>query len=396
MNIVIISEFCEDFSKSDNDRFFYLMRMLLPEHRTELIASSFHHTGKRQRKETADPWPQYRITFIDEPGYPKNVCLKRFQSHYIWGRHLIRYLKSLEKPDVVYCAVPSLSGPSRVAKYCRKNGIRFIVDVQDLWPEAFEMVLRIPLVSRIIFAPFRMLANGIYRRADHICAVSEAYCAKAAGVNRQSKGTTAVYLGTELDTFDRYAAGTPILEKAEGEIWLTYCGTLGSSYDILGVIDALALLHDPRLKFVVIGNGPQMEEFEAYAREKAVNAVFTGRVQYDQMCSLLRISDMVVNPIVHGSPASIINKHADYAACGLPVLNTQESPEYRQLVDEYRMGFNCANGDPKDLADKLRKLADDPAMRKTMGAGARRCAEERFDRKHTYRQLVKAICGEGE
>ena len=31
MDIVIISEFCEDFSQTDNDRFFYLAKMLANE-----------------------------------------------------------------------------------------------------------------------------------------------------------------------------------------------------------------------------------------------------------------------------------------------------------------------------------------------------------------------------
>lgn len=399
MDVVIVAEFCGDFSRNDNVRFLYIARMLSGmaggaslnggDIDVEIVTSSFHHATKRHRRRPVAQWP-FKITFIEEPGYPRNVCLRRFQSHFIWGRSAFEYIKSREKkPDVIYCAVPSLTGPNLIAKYCEREGIRFIIDVQDLWPEAFQMVLDIPVVSSIIFMPFRMLANGIYKRADSICAVSDTYCRRAKRANRKVSHTTTVYLGTELATFDRNAAGKPIIEKKEGEVWLAYCGTLGSSYDLKVVIDALAIVSDSRVRFIVMGDGPQKNEFKAYAEEKDVKAMFVGMVRYDEMCSLLSECDIAVNPIVHMAAQSIINKHADYAAAGLPVLNTQESEEYRKLVENYQMGFNCKNGDSNELARKLVALVNDEVLRRKMGSNARKCAEERFDRAKTYKLLEK-------
>lgn len=49
MDIVIISEFCEDFSITDNDRFLYLAKMLVrnsDDNKVEIVTSSFRHTTK--------------------------------------------------------------------------------------------------------------------------------------------------------------------------------------------------------------------------------------------------------------------------------------------------------------------------------------------------------------
>ena len=303
--------------------------------------------------------------------------------------------KREKKPDVVHCAIPSLTAPNLVAKYCEKNHIRFVIDVQDLWPEAFQMVLNVPVVSNIFFSPFKALANMIYKRADAICAVSDTYCQRAARVNKKIRETTTVYLGTELSTFDRYAAENPILEKETDEVWLAYCGTLGNSYDLICVIDALAKLSNPKFRFIVMGDGPRKEEFEAYAKEKSVNATFVGRLQYNAMCSLLSACDITVNPISHMAAQSIINKHADYAASGKPVVSTQESDEYRKLIEDYHMGFNCKNNDSNDLAEKLRLLVDDQSLRLEMGKNARKCAEERFDRGAAYKLLEIQILTNG-
>ncbi len=391
-DIVIIANFCRDFSETDNGRFMYLCKELSKENNVEIITSDFSHTKKCHKDPLVHNWP-FKITFLHDPGYKKNISIKRFASHRKWGKNLKKYLKERKKPDVIYCAVPSLTGPLAAAKYCEKNGIKFIIDVQDLWPEAFKMVLHIPVVSNIIFAPFNWLANGIYKRADEIVAVSDTYVNRAISVNKRVASGHSVFLGTQLETFDAYAKGNPV-EKPNDELWLGYCGTLGASYDLTCVIDALAILKEKNIyapKFMVMGDGPRKSEFEEYAVKKGVDAVFTGRLSYDEMCGRLCACDIVVNPITRGAAQSIINKHSDYAACGLPILNTQESEEYSSLVKQYEMGYNCNNNDAADLAEKMIFFIQNPEERRKMGENARRCAEEKFDRKHTYIEILDLI-----
>lgn len=390
MDIVIISEFTSTFSVTDNDRFLYLVKKMCDDHQVEIVTSDFCHEKKQHRNRTEAEWP-FDITFLHEDGYPRNVCLKRFYSHIRWGINVEKYLKKRKKPDVVYCAVPSLSGPNRVAKYCEKNGIRFIIDVQDLWPEAYKMVLHIPVISDVLFAPFTWLANGIYKRADDIVAVSETYANRALEKNTKCTSAHAVYLGTDLNTFDQNAREGKKREKPAGETWLGYCGTLGSSYDLTVVFKAMELLNEKTLKFIVMGDGPRLEEFKAYAQQKNLPVFFAGRLPYNDMCALLNECDVVVNPITGGAAQSIINKHADYVASGKPVINTQESAEYRRLVSDYHMGINCDNGNAQQIADAIVYLLKHPEEKMTMGSNARKCAEERFDRAKAYCEIIDLL-----
>ena len=392
MDILILADFLGPLDGTFNSRFLYLGDMLAKEHEVEIVTSDFDHGAKAYFDYEIEKH-DFKITMLHEGAYPTNVCLQRFYGHYVWGRNVRKYLAGRKKPDVIFCAIPTLKASYEAAKYCEKNGVRFVIDIQDLWPEAFQMVFNIPVVSQVIFAPFTFLANGIYKRADGICGVSDTYCERALKVNKKCKKGTTVFLGTELDTFDQYAAGTPIIPDKEGEVRLAYCGTLGASYDLTCVIDAIEKLGDPNLHFVVMGDGPKKEEFETRAKEKKINATFTGRLQYEAMCCLLSHCDITINPIMHLAAQSIINKHADYAASGLPVISTQESEEYRKLVEDYDMGFNCENGNIAELADKLGALIKDPQLRKRMGRNARKCASEKFDRKRTYKHLIKEITG---
>lgn len=393
MDIVIVADFLGRLDGKGNSRFLYLADLLCENHDVEIITSDFNH-GTKDYFSSIEYNDNYKITMLHEGYYPKNVCLRRFLAHFIWGRNVGKYLKNRKKPDVVYCAVPTLMASYEAARYCEKDDIKFIVDVQDLWPEAFQMVFNIPIVADVVFSPFRFLANEIYKRADEIVAVSKTYCERVLQVNKKTAETHTVFLGTKLLDFDENAKNANVIVFETDKLKLAYCGTLGSSYDLTCVIDALDILNQKEVEtplFVVMGDGPRKDEFVEYAKKRNVDVLFTGRLDYPDMCATLCNCDMVVNPIAKGAAQSIINKHADYAASGLPVLNTQECEEYRNLVEEYNMGFNCANNDAEDLALKLELCINDEMKRLDMGKKARKCAEERFDRAYAYKEIEDLI-----
>ena len=388
MDIVIVSNFGIGIDDRADSRFNYLANMLYEKgHNVEIITCDFFHGKKRYRTDFGVKLP-YKITFLHQPAYKKNISIKRLFSHYCWGREVNKYLQTRKKPDVIYCAIPSLTAAAYSAKYCKQNKIRFIIDIQDLWPEAFMLAFHIPIISNIIFYPFNRLADYIYSSADSICAVSQTYVDRALLANKKLTRGTVAFLGKELKSFDIFASEN-IVEKPSDELWLGYCGSMSASYNLPAVIDALAMLEKPP-KFIAMGDGEKRKQYEDYAKQKRINALFTGKLPFDKMCGWIVKCDIVINPITSKSAASVINKHADYAASGLPVINTQESPEYRKLVENRKMGFNCSNS-PAEIAEKLRILIGNPELRKEKGKNARRCAEEMFDRQQSYKSLVQQI-----
>ena len=74
-DVLIITNFTSTFSFSDNDRFLYLAKMMTQIAEVEIVTSDFCHEKKKHRYQTEYKWP-FQITFLHEPGYSKNVCLK--------------------------------------------------------------------------------------------------------------------------------------------------------------------------------------------------------------------------------------------------------------------------------------------------------------------------------
>lgn len=395
MDIVIIAHFVTEFAKDGTSRFVYIAEQLSQLHNVELITSRFDHITKKQRGEISTDLKTH-ITMLDEPSYPKNVCLQRFASHRYFGKQVKKYLEKRKKPDVIYCAVPSLDCAYYAADYAEKNKIKFIIDVQDLWPEAFRMVFNIPFISDIIFLPMKIKADFAYSRADKIVGVSETYCKRAKAVSRKKAEAIPVYLGTKLDLFDKYVSENKAVRE-DNKFIIGYCGTLGHSYDIRCVLDAMSILKNKgydNISLRVMGDGPLKSKFEDYAAVNNSDAVFYGRLPYEKMCGLLSSCDVCINPISKGAAQSIINKHADYAAAGIPVINTQEASEYRDLIGRYNCGINCACANADDIADAVIRLMIDENERVAMGNNSRKMAEELFDRNSSYSRILNLFCEE--
>jgi len=396
-DILIIAHFTQVPGEKGNGRFHYIAQKINKQNiSVEIVTSNFSHAAKRHRKITDSQLSNinYKLTMLYEPGYNKNVSLRRFYSHYVMSQNLERYLMQRKKPDLIYCAVPSLSIASVAAKYAQANNIKFIIDVQDLWPEAFRMVFNIPILSVLLFYPLQKKANFIYSVADEIIAVSKTYADRALRVNNKTDNAHIVFLGTELTYFDKLKNHPKNLYKVNNEFWIAYIGTLGHSYDLTCVINALKIVKSKGIKnirFIVMGDGPLKKKFENYAKKEGVDTVFTGRLDYGEMVSILVNCDVAVNPISHRAAQSIINKHGDYAAAGLPVLNTQESEEYKDLVRIYGIGLNSKNNDAEDLADKIQILYFNKELREIMKKNSRKLAEDKFDRSKSYLEIFKLL-----
>lgn len=397
MNILFVVNFPSRLDGGrEKGRFLYLAEMLcLRGHKVEMVVSDFEHGTKKHRTEGSINNNAYKtkITVLHEPGYPNNISVKRLWSHYQWGENVGKYLKSIEKPDVVYCAIPSLTASVVAGRFCQRTGAKFVIDVQDLWPEAFVLAIHNKLLQQA-FKPIEWYANKAYRAADFVVAVSETYASRAMKVNNKATKGYSVFLGNDGALFDE--ARNSIVEREKKDMMeLCYIGTLGYSYDLKCAIDALAIYNDvvglPHMRFVVMGAGPLRSEFETYAKQHGIDSIFTGALPYSDMVARMCSCDILINPIIKNAAQSITNKVGDYALSGLPVVSTQENPEYRNLIEEYKCGINCRVGNAQDVADALIKLVKDEKLRNQMGANARRLGMEKFDRRQTYCAIVDLI-----
>lgn len=386
--------------ESGTSRFSYMAGFLAQHgYNVDLIGSTFQHFNKAPRDiERLKKMPlPYHLVFIEEPGYRKNIDIRRIYSNYILSRNTVKYLEeNADRYDLVYCVIPPNVLSAKVGKFCRRNRIPFIVDIEDLWPEAMKMVFKVPVLSDLIFCPYWKDAEKTYRFADGVVGTSDEYTMRAFKRRKMDIPCATVYVGTEMDVFDEGVwKYRDEFEKPEGDFWVTYAGSIGTSYDIKTLIDAAKIIlqkAETDIKFYILGTGPLKEELEHYARDiKCDNVIFTGYMEYQKMAAFLSESDILINSYIRNAPQSIVTKIGDYLSAGKPIINTLFNPEFCRMVEENGFGVNVEAENAQKLAEAILELYHDAPLRAKISFNARRCAEEKFDRKAGYRQIVEMV-----
>ena len=380
-------------------RYVYLAT-LLHEHGydVDFITSGFQHWEKRQRDvEHFDAGTDaYTIRFIEEPFYPKNMCPQRIWAHHVVAKRVSVYFDEHHDYDLIYCQIPPNDVAREIGKAAQKFNIPFVVDVNDLWPEAFRVALDIPVLSDILFSPFYRQAKAVYQMADAMVGTSDEYRERGLRDARSDIPSETVYVGNQLCEFDAgVAANASQIDKPAGDIWVSYAGTLSACYDLETLVNAMALVQKshPEAKLQILGDGSERENLKAAAQSCGASVTFHGYLPYDQMAAWLSKSDITINSLVEKAAQSIVTKIGDYLAAGKPMVNTSCSKEFRAKVEADGFGVNVKPGDAEGMARVLVDLIEDSSRRAQMGEKARAIAEEQFDRPHSYLKTVRLIEG---
>lgn len=380
-------------------RYVYLAT-LLHEHGydVDFITSGFQHWEKRQRDvEHFDAGTDaYTIRFIEEPFYPKNMCPQRIWAHHVAAKRVSEYFNEHHDYDLIYCQIPPNDVAREIGKAAHKFNIPFVVDVNDLWPEAFRVAFDVPVLSDILFAPFYRQAKAVYQMADAVVGTSDEYRERGLRDARAGIPSETVYVGNQLCEFDAGVTAHALqIDKPAGDIWVSYAGTLSACYDLETLVKAMTLVQKthPEAKLQILGDGSERDNLKAAAQSCGAEVVFHGYLPYSQMAAWLSKSDITINSLVEKAAQSIVTKIGDYLAAGKPMVNTSCSKEFRAKVEADGFGVNVKPGDAEGMASVLIDLIENPSRRARMGEKARAIAEEQFDRPHSYLKTVRLIEG---
>lgn len=380
-------------------RYVYLAT-LLHEHGydVDFITSGFQHWEKRQRDvEHFDAGTDaYTIRFIEEPFYPKNMCPQRIWAHHVVAKRVSEYFDEHHDYDLIYCQIPPNDVAREIGKAAHRFKIPFVVDVNDLWPEAFRVAFDVPVLSDILFAPFYRQAKAVYQMADAVVGTSDEYRERGLRDARAGIPSETVYVGNQLCEFDAGVVANALqIDKPIDEIWVSYAGTLSACYDLETLVRAMAMVQKthPEAKLQILGDGSERDNLKAAAHSSGAEVVFHGYLPYSQMAAWLSKSDITINSLVEKAAQSIVTKIGDYLAAGKPMVNTSCSKEFRAKVEADGFGVNVKPGDAEGMASVLIDLIEDPQRRAQMGKRARAIAEEQFDRPHSYLKTVRLIEG---
>jgi glycosyltransferase involved in cell wall biosynthesis len=182
----------------------------------------------------------------------------------------------------------------------------------------------------------------------------------------------------------------------------TVCG-LRPEKELETAIRALGQLapRRPRLRFVVVGDGPERGQLERLAAELGVQTLFLGRRQNHEMPDLLAAMDvLVLSSRFEGMPLAVL----EWMAAGKAIIASRVGG-ISAIIEHGREGVLVPLRDYMAFSNEIARLLDDPLERRRLGEAAQRRQREefRFERtmalleslyKRLYRQAVSpALAG---
>lgn len=182
----------------------------------------------------------------------------------------------------------------------------------------------------------------------------------------------------------------PAHREDRGEPVLLAIGRLTWEKSHVDAVKAVAALVRVGLacRLKIAGDGPDRGLVEYWARRLGVRekVELLGLQDRAGIKRLLESADVLVHPsLSEGLPATLV----EAAAAGIPVVATRVGgiPE---VVLDGRTGILVEPGDPEGLACAIASLVRNGALRRSMGAEARRWFEERFTLEREMREWREA------
>lgn len=237
-----------------------------------------------------------------------------------------------------------------------------------------------------------------FTAADLIVVVSRAMADELAGRGIDRARILVNFNGVDADRYSPGVDGGPVRARTGlgGALVVGFIGTFGPWHGAAVLARAFVSLlqRDPALRgsvrLLMIGDGATMPDVRRILDSGGASdlAVSTGLVPQEEGPAHLAACDVLVSPHVpnpdgtpfFGSPTKLF----EYMAMGKGII-ASNLEQIGEVLEHGRDAWLVAPGDVDQLVDGLRRLIADEALRRRLGAAARREALE----KHTWRQHTR-------
>lgn len=336
--------------------------------------------GHRIREVHVDLWPPDRVAVVQAP---KGRLLLRAVPAYL---RLLGKLIAMRRPDVVVVGYPGWFDVPLVAAVCR---LRRIPVLFDMFISIFEtaVVDRRLLTDHGVAGRLTRLADQLASRTAHRVLLDTAphadYVADLTRVRREKFGV--LPLGADEAVFFPRPSEVDVRR-------VTFHGTFVPLQGLPTIVRAAALLRDPGVEFVLIGDGQDSDRVEELIRDLGVdNVVRTGLLPVEDLPDYLAGSACILGVFGTSEKANLVvpNKVYEGIAMGRPVITAAtDAISWAFESDEIEV---VPVGDPEALAASIRRLIGDEERRERLAGEGRRAFETRFSEGHLAELLTSEM-----
>ena len=272
--------------------------------------------------------------------------------------------------------------------------VPFVFELRDLWPASIVAVgaMRKSFVIRVL----ECVEMFLYRRADHIVAVTETFKTELIRRGVAADKIRVVLNGVDLTLYQPREKSSELIREfgLESALVAGYIGTHGMAHALDKVVDAAGRLqHRADIKFLFVGGGAERAYVEKLVSDRGLsNVILVSRQPKERMPEIWGLCDVAIVPL-RNTPvfATVIpSKIFECMGMGLPILMSLPRGEATSIVESTGAGVCVPPEDSAAMAAAIEHLADCPEERQTLAKAGERAAQL-YSRDASAQRMLDAL-----
>ncbi|SDJ32336.1 Glycosyl transferases group 1 [Pedobacter sp. ok626] len=279
---------------------------------------SFNGTVKKKEVDKKVVNDQLTIYRLPSFTYPKSGIFGRLLESISFGWAAFKYVRrNSEDIDTVYMNTWPLFGQFGVAVACKTKKIKYLMHIQDVYPES--LTNRLPrLFSKVVNLFLFPLEKYSVHNASRVIVISKKMQAYIASTRNIPENSIDVVLNWQDNKeFEPYKdSWNP------GKLTFMYLGNIGAVSGLNFVLSAFIKTKlDARL--IIAGNGAKREECMEIAKENPHIDIEFWEVPAGEVAKIQAQAHILILPLISGAASSSIpSKLPAYMFSGRPIIAT--------------------------------------------------------------------------
>lgn len=267
----------------------------------------------------------------------------------------------------------------------------WIFELRDLWPESIKTVGAMEQ-GRIIDT-LEKIELGLYRDADKVVAVTDAFKANLIGRGIDAQKIEVVTNGSNIELFAPREKDRVLMETLglDQKFVVGYIGTHGMAHSLDFIVRSLSKIEDASIHFLFIGDGAMKATIVALAKELQLNNItFVDPVSKDEVPRYLSVVDVSLAPLKKEDNFKTVipSKIFEASAMQKPTLLGVEG-QAQEIIETYGAGLCFEPENEKDFLEKLAEIRDEKRYQ-ALQEGCVNLAKA-YDRKHLADKMLDII-----
>jgi len=298
--------------------------------------------------------------------------------------------------DFLLCESPPLFLGYSAMYLARHKNARLIFNVSDLWPESAEKlgVVNNKYLLRLAYN----LEEKLYRRSVLVTGQTQGICTN---INQRFPSVKTYWLpnGVDLNYYDPARIESPVWRRENGftetDFIFLYAGIIGIAQGLEVILNAAKEFKDqPRVKFVLMGSGPEKSRLLTLKEDLALsNVFFLEPVTKKNMPVVLKSVNAAIVPLrkLELFLGAIPSKIFENLSMEVPILLGVDGEARDLFISRGNCGLYFEPENVGELVKAISGMLNNKDLARELGKNGRRFANDNFNREMITRRFYEEL-----